>query len=116
MQFINEAPLYKIVRIAGPKHNLLGLELSADPVEAVTLEALDNTNSEKQLDANEILLQVITGIDRAKTMLGRDFHVKRIQYVSSDTPASGIYVDLTLEILRCIEALNNADNRGQTTF
>jgi hypothetical protein len=107
MQFINEAPLYKIVRIAGPKHNLLGLELSAEPVESVTLESLDGTSSERQLDADEILIQVRIGIDRAKTMFGRDFHVKRIQYVSSDTPSPDIYVDLTFEILRRIEALQH---------
>lgn len=105
MQFINEAPLYKIVRVTGPKHNLLGLELSAEPVETVTLEALDGANSENKLGADEILIQVRTGIDRAMAMFGRDFHVKRIQYVSSDTPSPDIYVDLTFEILRRVEAL-----------
>lgn len=108
MQFINEAPLFKLVRIAGPKHNLLGLELSTEPVEVPTLEALDRTsNSERQLGADEILIQVMAGIGRAKTIFGRDFYIKRIQYVSSDTPSPDIYVDLTFEIFRRVEALQH---------
>jgi hypothetical protein len=105
MQFINEDPLYKIIRVTGPKHNFLGLELSVEPVDNVTLEALDSTNSESQLDVDEILIQVRAGLDRARSMFGRDFHIKRIQYVSSDTLSLNIYMDLTVEILKRIDAL-----------
>lgn len=104
MQFINEAPLFKVIRIAGPKHNLLGLELCGEPVATPALEALDGTSERAgRLRADEILTQVTAGIGRAKAEFGRDFHVKRIQYVSSDTPSSDIYSDLALEILRRVE-------------
>jgi hypothetical protein len=105
MQFINEAPLYKLVRITGPTHNFLGLELSEDPAEAVSLEALDGINPSMQLDETEIRTQVRAGIERAKSIFGRDFHVNRVLYVSSDSPSPTVYADLTFEILRRVVAL-----------
>ena len=57
MQFINEAPLYRIVRIAGPKHNLLGLELADSPLAtAPAMEMLDAANpTVRHLSAEDVL-------------------------------------------------------------
>ncbi|KPC54770.1 hypothetical protein [Amantichitinum ursilacus] len=107
MQFINEAPLYKIVRIVGPKHNLLGLELSDYPLATpATIDALNgDENPDIRLNPEEIAFNVRKGVELAAEKAGRAYYIKRIQYVSSDSEPASIYEYLAFEIIKRVCAL-----------
>jgi hypothetical protein len=107
MQFIDTDPLYKIVRVTGPQHNLLGLQLSHEPVAGdPEIEALDQaTGKPGALIGREVAAQVMLGVAEASAELQRTYHVDKIQYVSTDTPPVTVYRQLALEILRRVHAL-----------
>jgi len=90
MQFIDTAPLYKLIRITGPGHNLLGLWLASGPterepeVDAVVL----NPNEPVRLNAREIVEQVMRGVTDACRELNQPYYIDKIQYVTGDTRRS----------------------------
>ena len=106
MQFIDTAPLYKLIRITGPKHNLLGLWLASGPterepeVDAVVL----NPNEPARLNAREIVEQVMRGVADACRELHQPYYIDKIQYVTGDTPPVEIYRWLAAQILRRVHA------------
>src|SRR4051812_42036716 len=75
MQFIDRHPLYRIIRTTGPTHNLLGLQISSEPVMGEPgLEALDgNTGG---LDGQEVAAQVMLDIAQAGAELQVTFHIQ----------------------------------------
>lgn len=74
MKFVNEAPLFKITRITGPKHNFLGLQLADAPFHGdPTVERLTVSVTEKErLSDSEVLAQVRLGMEEARTFLQRN--------------------------------------------
>jgi hypothetical protein len=76
---------YRIVRITGPTHNLLGLAFSGDALEGVTMERLAES-SERPIDELALQKAVVSGVDAANRIFGTGYCLKRIQYVPTDTP------------------------------
>jgi len=102
MQFIAKAPLYKIIRITGPQHNLLGLQIAPGPMAGMpVIEALDRPSGEPgQLVEREVIEQVMHGVDEASRELNQTYGIEKIQYISTDSPPVEVYRYLAIEILR----------------
>jgi hypothetical protein len=101
MKFIDRHPLYRIIRTTGPTHNLLGLQISSEPIIGEPgVEALDgNTGG---LDGQEVAAQVMLGIAQAGAELQVTFHIQKVEYVSADSPPVEVYRRLALELMRRI--------------
>ena len=106
MKFIDKSPLYQIIRITGPKHNLLGIQLSEHPPQKpLTIEILNRDAKDSDpLHGNGVAEQVMLGIEQASSMYGRPYFVEKIQYLTTDSPPISIYKELTLEIIRRVQA------------
>ena len=106
MQFIDKAPLYRIIRITGPTHNLLGLELSENPTSAKpTIDILDaGDDAPAKLNLDDVLAAVSKGVDAVSGETGKTFWIKRIQFLQSDSRPVEIYTMLAAEILRRVAA------------
>lgn len=103
MQFIDSAPLYRIVRITGPQHNMLGLQLSDTPISGPpAVEVLDGGGL--GLEADDVAAAVWQGVALAARQFGRTYPIDKIQFVSSDSAPASIYRELALELIRRIEA------------
>jgi hypothetical protein len=105
VQFINNAPLYKVIRITGPKHNMLGIQFSESPMTSPPIvEALNaEPHASVKLAAGDVVEQVTQGVRLAEQEFGREYHVEKIQFVTTDTPPASVYKDLAIELIRRME-------------
>lgn len=105
MQFINNSPIYKIVRVTGPTHNILVLRLSSAAVTApVRVEALDGSQDcPNPIGAHEVLENVVNAIRDWEIASGKIYFLESIQYIASDSRPADIYYKMAQEVLRRIE-------------
>lgn len=101
MQYIYDGELYKIVKISGPKHNMLALcfNESAEVIEIIDIEKSCGNSAEK-ISLLSVKNQVLSGVAEANKELGTNYKVARIQFVSSDTPSDSIYIELSKQIIK----------------
>lgn len=109
MQFIDRDPLYKIVRITGPHHNLLGLQIAAEPVESTPkLEDLNaGPGASVGLDGRAVAIHVMRGVEDACRELHKAYHVEKIQYVGEDTPPVEVYRMLAKRLVQWIDEVRS---------
>jgi hypothetical protein len=106
MQFIDRHPLYRIIQITGPTHNLLGLQISSAPMMGEPqLEALDDDAG--GLNGREVAAQVMLGIAQSCAELQTTYHIEKIEYVSADSPPVEVYRGLAIELMRRIASSVN---------
>jgi hypothetical protein len=98
MRYSISGDFYRVMRITGPAHNLLGLSFSQGVPETVILERLADT-SERTIDEGRLKQAILSGVDEANAALKADYHVCRIQYVPTDTPDLEIYSHLARRIV-----------------
>lgn len=99
MQFLYDGDYYKVVKISGPKHNLLGIALG----DASTLDVFPlpiKAGEIARIDEQDLVAQVLSGIDEINNELGCNYSLGKIQYVPSDTPSKSVYRELVQEVLR----------------
>lgn len=102
MQFVDEAPLYKLSRVTGPHHNYLGLSVTLHPTtRKPELEVLDDGAGE--LLGTDIVREVLAGVNETSARLHTRFFIEKIQYMSTDSPPVSIYRQLASEILQRID-------------
>ena len=101
MRYSLKADVYRVVRVTGPQHNLLGLSFSKSAPERVALERLSGP-SNGAIDEEELVRAVLSGVAKANAAVGANYYVSRVQYVPTDTPAAGIYSDLAQLIVERI--------------
>lgn len=101
MQFSRKGTIYRVARITGPKHNLLGIEFqnSSDLVEPIVEALPAEQTSGVMLNAEEVASQVLAGISQANEGLGMSFKAIRIQYVPSDSGPVDVYRFLAAAIV-----------------
>jgi hypothetical protein len=114
MQFIDRDPLYRVIRITGPHHNLLGLQIASDALErAPELEELDRgSRSSVRLDGREIATHVMLGVEDACRELRKTFHVEKIQYVAEDTPPVDVYRMLARRLVHWIDEVRAGNSQS----
>ena len=106
MQFIDRNPLYRLIRITGPHHNLLGLQIAAGSTERdPAIEDLARGSGRPlRLDGLEVATQVMLGAEDACRELSKKYYFDKIQFVSDDTPPLDVYRWLAGELIRRIDA------------
>ena len=106
MKFVNDAPMFKISRVTGPKHNFLGLQFGQAPVVGdPEVERLVVSAQEKEkLSDREVVDQVKLGLAEALSFCKGNYWLEKIQYVPTDSPPAEIYKELAMEIIRRIES------------
>jgi hypothetical protein len=97
MQYVFDGQFYKVVKVTGPRHNLLGLSFGECAEPAVIALGDDKSHA---IVAEEVLQQVISGVDDMNAKLGTTYLVKQIQFVLSDTPSNSIYRELAQSIVK----------------
>ena len=111
MQYIRREKLLTVVRITGPSHNLLGLELINEPQADVKIEGLEDkemqTLNATIFDADIIKREVIAGISEANTEYNTSYSVSHIQYVKSDSPPVTTYKFLAYSIVKRLASSEN---------
>ena len=111
MQFVNEAPVYKLVRVTGPQHNLLVLRFSATPLDRpIRVEALDAAHVRANpIGAGEVLENVARAVEGCAVEFGRKYFIEAIQYLAGDSRPVDVYYEMTKEIIRRIELQSGLD-------
>jgi hypothetical protein len=102
MQFIFDGEIYKIVKITGPTHDMLGLSLTENNSTKNNIEAMPLSIKKDEIynaNASEVKEQVLIAIDEINSKFGIKYKVKKIQFVPSDTPAANIYKELVIELI-----------------
>ena len=109
MQFVNNAPVYKLIRVTGPTHNLLVLRFSTSAVtESVRVDALDVTQKcLNPIGAHEVLQKVLSAIEDCEAESGKRYFLEAIQYVAGDSRPVDVYYEMTKEIIKRIELQSN---------
>ena len=103
MIFTYDGEFYKIVKITGPSHNLLGLSFfnNNEDIIETSIIALDEKNSKVQnIEKKDIMQQVKLGLEEANKKFSVNYKIKKIQYLKSDTYSSEIYKELTKIIIK----------------
>ncbi len=92
--------MYKSSRIAGPKHNYLGLALVSSPSGNVKIVQRSVKGDESfQIDESKLVFAVSEGLSEANRTSGRPLYIDCIEYVPSDTPDYNAYTDLAKTII-----------------
>ncbi len=102
MQFLYDGSFYKAVKVSGPKHNLLAISLGSNCKAPEIIELSSKEKGSQRLDSDEVLSQVVFGLEQVNQELGTNYMVEAIQYVPSDTPSKQVYIELTQLIIKKI--------------
>ena len=101
MNVVKVDGVYKTSRIAGPKHNYLGLIVErSSPVNIRIVQRSVKGDESKQIDESRLLLAVSEGVSEGNRESGQNLFVECIEYVSSDTPDYKAYTELAKAIVR----------------
>ncbi|HEY4082290.1 MAG TPA: hypothetical protein VGM81_16485 [Burkholderiaceae bacterium] len=104
MQFIENAPFYKLVRITGPQHNLLVLKLASSAVD-VAVERLDADRAcPNPIEAEAVLEQVVRAMQDYESEGGNRRFFELVQYLAGDSRPVETYYMMTREILKRLDS------------
>jgi hypothetical protein len=100
MQFLQENDWYKVIRITGPAHNLLGLSFANEAEDQVVVQPLPVKDGQiTRISAEPVRQHVLAGVADANFSLGTYYRVGKIQFVPTDTPPMDIYRSLAKSIV-----------------
>jgi len=108
MMFSRVGSLYRVARITGPAHNLLGLEFHDHSVSSdVVVDKLQSPDGPETggLPEAQVRDAALAGVEEANKDRGTSYSVKRVQYIPADSPPTDVYRFLA----RCI--VERIDNR-----
>ena len=101
MNVIKVNGMYKSSRIAGPKHNYLGLILVSSPPENIRIvQRTVKGDESRQIDESKLLLGVSEGLSQGNRESGGLLYIECIEYVPSDTPDYKAYIELAKTIVQ----------------
>lgn len=90
-----------VIRITGPTHNYLAIELNLDPlnseISVVPLES--KTQEASPLTAQSVKINVLRGVSDANDQFGTNYTVKRIEFIPDDSPPVEIYQMLAKRVI-----------------
>jgi len=102
MKFIFDGEFYKITRVTGVHHNFLGISFCDDCNTPLEIKAFSSESKQESVFESDVKKQVIQGIEEINKELETNYKVKKIQFVSSDTPSNSVYSYLAKEIVKRI--------------
>lgn len=99
MTFTYRDGAFRVMKITGPSHHLLGLVLSSK-IEDSEQRVIDLMKGESiNFDLNQIKKLVNQGIEDANRDYGVNYYAKEIQIVGDDTPDENRYFELAYKIV-----------------
>jgi hypothetical protein len=101
MHFTRVGNLFRVVRITGPSHNLLAIELQErrESSDDAVIEALPGKRRSTHLSATEVRESVLEGVAEANNEFGTGYCVRRIQFDPTDSPPAEVYRFLARSIV-----------------
>ncbi|MES2789002.1 MAG: hypothetical protein V4719_05230 [Planctomycetota bacterium] len=100
MKIVKDEGVYKASRIAGPKHNFLGLGITGvSPPDVQCIQRTLRDDGASQINEEQLLAAVSEGVSVANRELGASLFVERIEYVPTDTPEYNTYQELAKAII-----------------
>jgi hypothetical protein len=93
---------FKASRIAGPKHNYLGLAFSYEPGETHVVEKslANDTGGGGHVRAADVLQIVQEVVAKETAKSNRRLYVSSIEFIVTDTPDAQAYAELACAITR----------------
>jgi hypothetical protein len=99
MQYTKAGVFYRVSRITGPTHNLLGLSFSGEEPKKVVAQKLSEPESGSSFDEEQLKRAVALGVNQENFSLGTHYHVEGIQYIPTDTQDLEIYSFLARSLI-----------------
>ena len=99
MRFSKTGNIYKIIRITGSQDNILGISFGEDNDKVEVVEwSFNNGDNKVRTSKEEVLKQVISGLESINQSLGTNYKLSKIYFSPSDISESRVYSAL-VEIL-----------------
>ena len=99
MRYTKVGEFYRVSRITGPSHNLLGLSISPDEPARVAMLKLRESQSTSQVDEEQLKQAVLGGLHEANAALGTSYFIDKIEYLPDDTPNLDVYSSLARSLI-----------------
>ena len=100
MNVVKHEGIYKASRITGPKHNFLGLAVTPDAPPCIQcVQRRMPGDGTCEIDEARLMSAVSEGVSRANRELRSPLFVEQIEYVPTDTPDYGAYIELAKSIV-----------------
>jgi hypothetical protein len=101
MQFVKDNEWYKVIRVTGPSHNLLGIVFAEGGFQAdLRVEALPtNAGIPAQLSEQDVRRYVEAGVADANQEFQAHYSISKIQFIPTDTPPASVYRMLARRIV-----------------
>jgi hypothetical protein len=105
MRFSKTDNIYKVVRITDSQDNILGVCFSKKPSKLDAIEIIqfdfDKTNKSKyRTSKEEVLKQVLSGLEAINTSLGTNYILSTIYFSPSDLSINNVYSGLIGTLIR----------------
>lgn len=100
MRFLKTNNIYKIIRISGSQDNILGISFGDENIEVIEWNFNNNNNSQIFTSKQEVLKQVLCGLESINQALGTDYKVCKIYFSPFDIPANNVYTGLIQALIR----------------
>jgi hypothetical protein len=104
MQFILDKDVYKVARITGPEHNLLGIRIVGYSREIDVVQLPIKKGESHRINPDAVLAQVTQGLLEVNAELGMDYSISQILFIPSDSPSISVYRYLTVELIKRIDS------------
>lgn len=103
--FFKEGDIYKITRVTGNRDNILGISFAEKNSNEDTIEVIEwnfpNTDSSRiRTSKEEVLTQVLSGLNPLNEDLGTDYKLSKIYYVPSEDGSNLMYQTLLRMLLK----------------
>ncbi|CAN7521517.1 hypothetical protein [Polaromonas sp. LjRoot131] len=87
-------------RITGPTHNMLQLQFASHPNSSPSIDVLPGVGpNQGALNSQEVLRQVIAGVEAANIEFKCDYRVGRVRFVENDSRPESVYKELAAFIV-----------------
>ncbi|NHR08790.1 hypothetical protein HA052_26740 [Chromobacterium haemolyticum] len=103
MQFVVDNGIYKVARVTGPQHNLLGIRLSDCDEEMKAFPLKFKSGEKVRVSEADVLSQVKSGLALANQVLSKKYFISEVYFLPSDTCVPGVYELLVGELIRRID-------------
>lgn len=102
MKVVEHEGVFKASRIAGPKHNYLGISFSNvdGEIRLISRKVASDVGDAEEVSADEVIRVVKETVQREVKLSERQLYVSCIEYIPTDTPDAEAYEELASAIAR----------------
>lgn len=107
MKFFKKDDIYAITRITGSQDNILGITFSntktdsiENQIEVITWELSGAEKAPVRTSKEEVLKQVLSGLNTINQDLGTSYTLSKIYYIPSESGSGSIYRGLLRRLIK----------------